>query len=121
GLKAKSESLLEGGDDAMVAIPAGRFNEFLRAFASRFAEHFPPSGRFPAPTYSVGAAIAHSHYQITEVRRLAKELLRSEKSVKGENSIDYEVVTASMTGSVAEARDRSAENSGCRRTAKPYS
>lgn len=120
GLKAKWESLLEGGDDAMVAVPAGRFDEFLRVFASRFAEQFPPGGRLSAPTYSVGAAIAHSHYPITEFRRLAKELLRSAKSVKGENSIDYEVVTTSMTGSVTEARDRSAENSGCHRTAKPY-
>ncbi len=113
-IDAPSEALLIGGDDAMVAIPAGCLYEFLKAFRARYrGNHYGTE----LPTFSVGAAIANSHFPITEFRRIASDLLRSAKTLREFDSVDYEIVTSSMTGKVIEDRSRA---DGRFRTAKPY-
>jgi hypothetical protein len=109
------EILFEGGDDAAFIVPAGEFvgavDQLLREF-SRLAPGF---------TVSIGAVVAHSHFPIAELFRMSKDLQRSAKGVKGKHSIDYAIVTTSMTGRLMEERKGVAQRSGgLYRTAKPY-
>jgi len=132
--------ILSGGDDAIVALRANGFVPFLRTFQEAFnVRTFLPG--IPRPTFSAGAVIAHSHYPIFEFRRISEDLLRSAKRLQRKrlarqredseekpqlrqeelDSIDYEILTASMTGDVIEQRETIRRRSGeLRRTAKPY-
>jgi hypothetical protein len=111
---APSELLLMGGDEVMVAIPAGRLHAFLRAFHGVYRVE--PGGE-DLPRFSAGAAIANSHFPITEFRRIAYELVTSAKAIRDADSVDYEIVTTSMVGTIMEDRKRKDNR---RRTAKPY-
>jgi hypothetical protein len=111
--------LLAGGDDAIVALPADQVFRFVRGFQEGFQGRRVLDVELPA--YSMGLILANSHYPIFEFRRLAEELMRSAKRIEGENSIDFEILTASMTDSITDQRDRMARRTlGPRRTAKPY-
>jgi hypothetical protein len=119
-----AEPLLVGGDDGVVAISAGNIETFVQKFHETFKQaRFSCSRR---PTYSMGVAIAHSHFPIYEFRRVAEDLLRSAKRIAFEgnekpDSIDFEVITASMAGAVVRQRETARRRSGwLHRTAKPY-
>lgn len=122
-----SEVLLIGGDDAAVVVPAQHAFGFLEAFRSAFREEYcrPLESRrqLPSsPTVSAGVVLAHSHFPISEFLRIAKRLLRSAKKIQGEDSIDYEIITTSISEDPLYNRARVAElGAGCFRTAKPYS
>ena len=129
GFRTKFQVLLAGGDDAIVVLPADKVFAYLEGFESGFHSSDLPSNEANgiSASYSAGVLIAHSHYPIFEFRRLAEELLRSAKqieranSVFKPNSVDFEILTASMTDSILEERDRAAGRTlGPRRTARPY-
>jgi len=101
---SKSEQLLVGGDDAVVALPAQHAVEFIQDFSWKFrSSSFAPAPE--RPTFSIGLAIAHSHYPIAEFMRIANDLQKSAKRIKGADAIDYEVVASSMTGHVVKQRE----------------
>jgi hypothetical protein len=111
--------LLAGGDDAIVALPADQVFRFVKGFQEGFKSQRVVDVELPA--YSIGLILANSHYPVFEFRRLAEELMRSAKRIEGENSIDFEILTASMTDGITDQRDRVARRTlGPRRTAKPY-
>lgn len=121
-VEAPCQVLLAGGDDAVVALPADHLFRFLNGFRREFESRRFLDGQAPSPTYSVGAILANSHYPIFEFRRLAEELMRSAKQIeREESSIDFAILTASMTDGIINERDRLARRTlGPRRTAKPY-
>ena len=118
---APAQVLLAGGDDAIVALPADQVFRFVKGYKEGFEKQRFLDGQVKPPTYSMGVAVANSHYPIFEFRRLAEELMRSAKRIEGENAIDFEVLTASMTDGITDHRERVAQRTlGPRRTAKPY-
>jgi hypothetical protein len=125
--EAPVQVLLAGGDDAIVVLPANHIFRFLQSFSERYRMRRFLAGDAPQPTYSAGVVMAHSHYPIFEFRRLAEELLRSAKQIDREGekikpaSVDFAILTASMTDSVLRDRDRLVRRTlGPRRTASPY-
>ena len=122
-----SEVLLCGGDDCAVMIPANRIWDFLERFRDGFKEKFREPmdcvrDPLPLPQFSAGMAIAHSHFPISEFFRVAKELQRSAKRLKGMDSVDYEIISTSMSERPLDLRKRIADagKQGLYRTAKPY-
>jgi hypothetical protein len=115
---ATHEIFLIGGDDAALAMPADRCFAFLAKFRELYDE---AEIEERLPPFSVGMTIAHSHFPITEFRRISQELVRSAKAIKGEHSIDYEIVTTSMVERVTDTRTSIAALDGRFRTRKPYS
>lgn len=112
------EIFLVGGDDGMVAVPADRCFDFLRKFEEVYHRAFRGGS---APRVSVGMVIAHSHFPIAEFVRIAKKLVRSAKTIPEDNSIDYEIITSSMTGDVIKNRQPvKGTGDGHWRTGKPY-
>jgi hypothetical protein len=113
------EVLIAGGDDAIVAVPAQHAFKFLLEFERAFNwQPFRVEGsKVARPSFSAGIVLAHSHFPIAEFIRLAEDLLRSAKNIEciGEkcDSVDYAVITASMTQSLKRSRITG-------RTAKPY-
>src|ERR1017187_7172887 len=93
---APAQVLLAGGDDAIVALPADQVFRFVKGYKEGFEKQRFLDGQVKPPTYSMGVAVANSHYPIFEFRRLAEELMRSAKRIEGENAIDFEIVTASI-------------------------
>jgi hypothetical protein len=121
------EVLLIGGDEAAVVVPAQCVFDFLAEFQAGFLEMYfkaLDSGRSmpkTAPTFSAGVALAHSHFPISEFFRIATRLLRSAKRLRGQDSVDYEIISTSISGDPLENRDRVARlGAGRFRTAKPY-
>jgi hypothetical protein len=118
------EPLLLGGDDAVIAISASGLHTFVAAFDAHFRTC--PFSAQPAPTYSIGVAIANSHFPVFEFRRVAEDLVRSAKQLPGSpdpkpHSIDFEIITSPMVGRCIEDREAARTRSDqLHRTAKPY-
>jgi hypothetical protein len=105
------ETLLAGGDDAVIALPASSVFQFLRGFRDQFDEHRRAAD---LPFFSAGVLIAHSHFPIAEFVRLAEDALRSAKSVKCAHSVHFAVLTASL------ADELSVHGGNRGTTANPY-
>jgi hypothetical protein len=121
------EILFIGGDDAALVVPADRafevleaFREGLKGFRSQYREVFPQKP--PPPSFSAGMVVAHSHFPIGDSMRIARDLVRSAKKIGQIDSIDYEILSESMTDRVLNTRKKVAELGDARwRTQKPYS
>jgi hypothetical protein len=98
--------LLIGGDDAYIVLPANLAFGFVERFQEEFDKRQLSNGEaeFARPTFSAGIAIAHSHYPIGELVRIAGQLIRSAKNIDLKlkpDSLDYAIVTASMADDAA--------------------
>jgi len=120
------EVLLVGGDDAAIMLPAHAALDFLEDFRTEFLRRYcePLDSGNPLPdrpTFSAGVVFAHSHFPISEFFRIASRLQHSAKLLGGCDSVDYEIITTSLSGDPLENRERTARRGAGRlRTAKPY-
>jgi len=118
--QAGYEILLRGGDDAILLVPAQyslralqRFGELYRSFYESAATET------PTPKFSTGLVIAHRNFPISDLLSIAEELLRSAKTLE-EDSVDFAVVSSSMTDNPLEERRKARKADEMNRTMKPY-
>lgn len=76
-----------GGDDLFVLVPAGDALHLARAIARRFEEEMAAH----EVTMSAGIVVAHPHYPVYFLHRIAKALCSSAKR-KSPGSVDFEVL-----------------------------
>lgn len=111
------EILLIGGDDAVIVMAPHLIFEFVAEFQGHLDALC--HGRIsPRPNFSVGILIAHHHYPIRDFVQGAERLMRSAKSIRGQDSVDFCVLTQSMQEDPLSGRGY--DESLARLTAKPY-
>jgi CRISPR/Cas system-associated protein Cas10 (large subunit of type III CRISPR-Cas system) len=104
-----------GGDDMSVAMPAKYAFEFTKIFTEKFAQKTKNFGDgLPEVSISTGIAIAKHTFPFSNLYELAEELLSNAKKLsrwlrekndsKEYSTIDFEIITQSLSEEVSERR-----------------
>jgi hypothetical protein len=120
--QAAYEILLRGGDDAVLLTPASYGLRVLERFGQLYRGAYESAGTgTPTPALSAGVVIAHQNFPISDLLSMAEELLRSAKTLRGGDSVDFAVVSSSLADNpLAERKVAVQRSGGMYRTVKPY-
>ena len=120
--QAAYEILLRGGDDAVLLAPASYGLQVLERFGQLYRDSYESAETgTPTPALSAGVVIAHQNFPISDLLSMAEELLRSAKTLRGGDSVDFAVVSSSLSENpLTERRIAPQRSGGVYRTVKPY-